>query len=101
LLENLDWEPSFHAAHCGPNACETSNVRDDFHTHEENPMKRIAFVAAIFAVAACSGSDTATQDTTQPALAPAPAPTLGATTGMTTGATTGTTTGATTGTKRP
>jgi uncharacterized lipoprotein YajG len=70
-----------------------SNVRDDFHTHKENPMKRIAFVAAIFAVAACSGSDTATLDTTQPALAPAPAPT-GMTTGMTTGATTGTTTGA-------
>jgi uncharacterized lipoprotein YajG len=40
-------------------------------------MKRIALVAAIFAIAACSKPDTAATDTTSPALAPAPAaPTL-------------------------
>lgn len=37
-------------------------------------MKRIALVAAIFAVAACSKADeTPAMDTTTPAMAPAPA----------------------------
>lgn len=36
-------------------------------------MKRIALVAAIFAVAACSGGETPATDTTTPAMAPAPA----------------------------
>ncbi len=37
-------------------------------------MKRLAFVAAVLAVAACSKNDAAKQDTTPPAMAPAPAP---------------------------
>ena len=36
-------------------------------------MKRIALVAAIFAVAACSRTETPATDTTTPAMAPAPA----------------------------
>ena len=36
-------------------------------------MKRIALVAAIFAVAACSTGETPATDTTTPAMAPAPA----------------------------
>ena len=36
-------------------------------------MKRIALVAAIFAVAACSKAETPATDTTTPAMAPAPA----------------------------
>ena len=35
-------------------------------------MKRIALVAAIFAVAACSKTETPATDTTTPAMAPAP-----------------------------
>jgi len=35
-------------------------------------MKRIALVAAIFAVAACSSGETPANDTTTPAMAPAP-----------------------------
>jgi hypothetical protein len=35
-------------------------------------MKRIALVAAIFAIAACSKTDTPATDTTTPAMAPAP-----------------------------
>jgi hypothetical protein len=37
-------------------------------------MKRLAFVAAVLAVAACSKNEAAKQDTTPPAMAPAPAP---------------------------
>ncbi|HEX4681816.1 MAG TPA: hypothetical protein VH277_03845 [Gemmatimonadaceae bacterium] len=37
-------------------------------------MKRLAFVAAVFAVVACSKSDNANKDTATPAMAPAPAP---------------------------
>jgi hypothetical protein len=37
-------------------------------------MKRLAFVAAVLAVTACSKSDEAAKDTTTPAMAPAPAP---------------------------
>lgn len=36
-------------------------------------MKRLALVAAIFAVAACSKGETPATDTTTPAMAPAPA----------------------------
>src|SRR5438552_925245 len=36
-------------------------------------MKRLALVAAVLAVAACSKSDEAKTDTTPPAMAPAPA----------------------------
>lgn len=35
-------------------------------------MKRIALVAAIFAVAACAKTETPAADTTTPAMAPAP-----------------------------
>jgi uncharacterized lipoprotein YajG len=43
---------------------------------QENCMKRLALVTAIFAVAACSKADnTPAADTTTPAMAPAPAPT--------------------------
>ena len=45
-------------------------------------MKRLAFVAAIFAVAACSKSDSAAKDTTPPAMSPAPAPAAATDTGM-------------------
>lgn len=38
-------------------------------------MKRIALVAAIFAVTACSKAETPATDTTTPAMAPAPADT--------------------------
>lgn len=38
-------------------------------------MKRLAFVAAVVALAACSKSETAKTDTTTPAMAPAPAAT--------------------------
>jgi hypothetical protein len=37
-------------------------------------MKRLALVAAVFAVAACSKSEKAATDTATPAMAPAPAP---------------------------
>ena len=37
-------------------------------------MKRLAFVAAVFAITACSKADNAAKDTTTPAMAPAPAP---------------------------
>ena len=36
-------------------------------------MKRLALVAAVIAVAACSKADNAGTDTTQPAMAPPPA----------------------------
>lgn len=42
-------------------------------------MKRLAFVAAVVALAACSKSETAKTDTTTPAMAPAPAPAATAT----------------------
>jgi hypothetical protein len=46
-------------------------------------MKRLAFVAAVLAVTACSKSEEAAKDTTTPAMAPAPAPAAAATdTGM-------------------
>jgi hypothetical protein len=45
-------------------------------------MKRLAFVAAVFAVAACSKSENAAKDTATPAMAPAPAPAATADTGM-------------------
>ena len=35
-------------------------------------MKRLAFVAAVLAIAACSKSESAAKDTTPPAMAPAP-----------------------------
>jgi hypothetical protein len=37
-------------------------------------MKRLAFVAAVLAITACSKTDNAAKDTTTPAMAPAPAP---------------------------
>ena len=37
-------------------------------------MKRLALVVSIFAVVACSKSETPATDTTTPALAPAPMP---------------------------
>lgn len=36
-------------------------------------MKRLAFVAAVLAITACSKGETAKMDTTTPAMAPAPA----------------------------
>ena len=45
-------------------------------------MKRLAFVAAVLAVTACSKSDEAAKDTTTPAMAPAPAPAAVTDTGM-------------------
>ena len=45
-------------------------------------MKRLAFAAAIIAVAACSKSDSAVKDTTPPAMSPAPAPAAATDTGM-------------------
>lgn len=46
-------------------------------------MKRLAFVAAVLAITACSKSDNAAKDTTTPAMAPAPAPAVApADTGM-------------------
>jgi hypothetical protein len=36
-------------------------------------MKRLAFVAAVLAITACSKADTAKTDTQTPAMAPAPA----------------------------
>jgi len=41
---------------------------------QEIVMKRLALVAAVLAVAACSKSENANKDTTTPAMAPAPAP---------------------------
>lgn len=37
-------------------------------------MKRLALVAAVLAVSACSKADNAAKDTTTPAMAPAPTP---------------------------
>ena len=37
-------------------------------------MKRLALVASVFVLAACSAKDTATTDSTAAAMAPAPAP---------------------------
>jgi len=45
-------------------------------------MKRLAFVAAMIAIPACSKSDSAAKDTTTPAMAPAPAPAAAVDTGM-------------------
>ena len=45
-------------------------------------MKRLAFVAAVLAVTACSKSDDKAADTTTPAMAPAPAPAATVDTGM-------------------
>ncbi len=45
-------------------------------------MKRLAFVAAVLAVSACSKSENAAKDTTTPAMAPAPAPAAATDTGM-------------------
>src|SRR5437660_5121638 len=45
-------------------------------------MKRLAFVAAVLAVSACSKGDNAAKDTAAPAMAPAPAPAAAADTGM-------------------
>jgi hypothetical protein len=45
-------------------------------------MKRLAFVAAVLAVTACSKSDSAAKDTSTPAMAPAPAPAAATDTGM-------------------
>jgi hypothetical protein len=45
-------------------------------------MKRLAFVAAVLAVSACSKSESAAKDTTTPAMAPAPAPAAATDTGM-------------------
>ncbi|HTE47187.1 MAG TPA: hypothetical protein VK636_18200 [Gemmatimonadaceae bacterium] len=45
-------------------------------------MKRLAFVAAVLAITACSKSDSAAKDTTTPAMAPAPAPAAAMDTGM-------------------
>jgi hypothetical protein len=45
-------------------------------------MKRLALVAAMFAVAACSKAENAAKDTSTPAMAPAPAPAAAPDTGM-------------------
>jgi hypothetical protein len=45
-------------------------------------MKRLALVAAVLAVTACSKSENAAKDTTTPAMAPAPAPAAAVDTGM-------------------
>jgi hypothetical protein len=45
-------------------------------------MKRLAFVAAVLAITACSKSDSAAKDTAAPAMAPAPAPAAATDTGM-------------------
>ena len=45
-------------------------------------MKRLAFVAAVLAVTACSKTGEAAKDTTTPAMAPAPAPAAATDTGM-------------------
>lgn len=39
-------------------------------------MKRLALVAAVLAIAACSKGDNAATDTSKPAMAPAPATTM-------------------------
>jgi hypothetical protein len=52
---------------CTNHAVETS-------TPQETVMKRLAFVAAVLAITACSKSENAAKDTTTPAMAPAPAP---------------------------
>ena len=39
-------------------------------------MKRLAFVLAVLAVAACSKTETPKADTTPPAMAPTPAPAM-------------------------
>ena len=51
-------------------------------------MKRLAFVAAAFAIVACSKSEPAKTDTATPAMAPAPAPATTPDTGMKMGDTT-------------
>ena len=45
-------------------------------------MKRLAFVAAVLAITACSKSENAAKDTATPAMAPAPAPAAAPDTGM-------------------
>lgn len=45
-------------------------------------MKRLAFVAAVLAISACSKSENAAKDTSTPAMAPAPAPAAAPDTGM-------------------
>jgi hypothetical protein len=45
-------------------------------------MKRLAFVAAVLAITACSKGEPAKTDTATPAMAPAPAPAAAPDTGM-------------------
>lgn len=49
-------------------------------------MKRLAFVAAVLAITACSKSDNAAQDTSKPAMAAPPAAAPAPDTGMKMGA---------------
>jgi hypothetical protein len=49
-----------------------SNVRDGSQQQQENPMKRLALITAVFAIAACAKTETPATDTAAPALAPAP-----------------------------
>ncbi|HEY4130724.1 MAG TPA: hypothetical protein VGM50_08900, partial [Gemmatimonadaceae bacterium] len=63
-------------------ACNGPRGRSIRPTLQENVMKRLAFVAAVLAVTACSKSDNAAKDTSAPAMAPAPAPAAQADTGM-------------------
>src|SRR5512143_1433967 len=76
-LDTLSWTHKFHAAHPElPDRVHGPRGRITRPTLQENVMKRLAFVAAVLAVAAtaCSKSEQAKTDTTPPAMAPAPAP---------------------------
>jgi hypothetical protein len=65
---------TFHAARPSATVRVHEPREPDRPTIQENVMKRLAFVAAVLAVTACSKSEEANKDTTTPAMAPAPAP---------------------------
>jgi hypothetical protein len=67
---------SLHAACIDPSIAAASAEKrfEILYPHQENCMKRLALVAAVFAVAACAKNDQASKDSAAAAAAPAPAP---------------------------
>src|SRR4051812_11973587 len=60
--------PNFTAAHTrAPDRVQRTTRQIPFSILQENIMKRLAFVAAVLAVSACSKADNAAKDTATPA----------------------------------
>jgi ABC-type glycerol-3-phosphate transport system substrate-binding protein len=60
----------------------TPDIKNPTNPTQEISMKRLALVAAVLVLAACSSKENANPDTTTPATTPAPTTTPAADTGM-------------------